>query len=319
MSATEVKRRHVHGVSTDAVELLTTRLTAKARTVTWQEVPEWQRDSTYILSGYRPENGSYMETFASLTFLHNETCNVYTHLIGALLLPFFAAGFMRVLSDPKLLNVSGIDYVMFGTFFFGAECCLLLSTLYHLMEPHSHRVERFWHKMDLMGIIIHTVGTFIPGVYYIFHCDPGLQKLHWGIMATSATATAAMISIPKLMTQRWRKLRLGAYVAIGASGFIPLLHGTALYGLEYMLEYSGMKWYTLELALYAIGAVFYGSRFPERLAPGRFDIWGGSHSIFHVFILCAMYLNAFALVQGFTSSRSLDICDIKAGHRARQW
>jgi len=37
--------------------------------------------------------------------------------------------------------------------------------------------------MDLLGIVILTVATFIPGIYYIFICEPGLQKLHWAIVS----------------------------------------------------------------------------------------------------------------------------------------
>lgn len=51
----------------------TTQSRAKARTVTWQEISEWQFDNKYILSGYRPEKADYLDIFTSLTFLHNET------------------------------------------------------------------------------------------------------------------------------------------------------------------------------------------------------------------------------------------------------
>ena len=51
---------------------------------------------------------------------------------------------------------------------------------------------------------------------------------------------------------------MGAYVALGASALIPPLHGVQLYGLEYMLQYSGMKWYLLELAFYSGGVSLYG-------------------------------------------------------------
>lgn len=187
MSGSEIKQRHVQGVTTATMEAPATRTTVKARTVTWNELPEWQRDNKFILSGYRPEKADYMEILASLTFLHNESCNVYTHLIGALLLPLIAAGVMPVLAEPQFLNVSGIDYVMFGIFFWCAECCLIFSATYHLVGPHSHEVEQFWHRMDLLGIVIVTVGTFIPGIYYIFTCDPGLQKLHWAIVSQLPT------------------------------------------------------------------------------------------------------------------------------------
>ncbi|KAI1779093.1 hemolysin-III protein [Hypoxylon cercidicola] len=318
MSGPEVKKRYVQGVSTSKVEASMTRPTAEARTVIWHETSEWQRDNKYILSGYRSEKADYLGIFASLTFLHNETCNVYTHLVGALLLPVMATAFMRVLSEPHFLNVSDTDYVMFGIFFWCAECCLILSATYHLVGPHSHDVEQFWHRMDLLGIVIVTVGTFIPGIYYIFTCEPGLQKLHWTIIIASGSATATLLSSPRFGTPRWRNAKVGAFVTLGASAFIPLLHGVQLYGLKYMLQYSGMKWYLLELVFYGSGVSLYAFRTPERFAPGKFDIWGSSHQIFHVSILCAMYIHAIALTQAFTACHTLDLCIIHAAHRAGQ-
>ncbi|OBT76498.1 hypothetical protein VF21_03947 [Pseudogymnoascus sp. 05NY08] len=302
------------------MEAPTTRPTAKARTTTWHEIPERQRDNKYILSGYRLEKADYLDIVTSLTFLHNETCNVYTHLVGALLLPLIATTFMRILSEPQFLNVLGTDYFMFGIFFWCAECCLIFSATYHLVGSHSHDVEQFWHRMDLLGIVIVTVGTFIPGIFYIFICEPGLQKLHWAIIVALGSTTAALISIPRFRTLRFRKVRVGAYFALGTSAFIPILHGVQLYGLEYMLQYSGMKWYLLELVFYGGGASLYGwqSRTPERFAPGKFDIWGSSHQIFHVSIMCAMYIHAIALLQAFTACHTLDICSIQAAHRAGQ-
>jgi adiponectin receptor len=157
----------------------------KTRTVTLQEISEWQLDNKYILSGYRPEKADYRQIFTSLTFLHNETCNVYTHLVGALLLPLIAPVFLRYLADPQYLNVSSMDYAMFGTYFSCAEICLVLSTTYHLMLSHSLHVEQFWHGMDLLGIVIVTVGTFYSAIYYIFFCEASLQKLHWAIVGLS--------------------------------------------------------------------------------------------------------------------------------------
>ena len=73
MSRPEIKKRPVQGVNTSTMAALTVRRTAEARTVTWLEISEWQRENKYILSGYRPEKADYLEILTSLTFLHNET------------------------------------------------------------------------------------------------------------------------------------------------------------------------------------------------------------------------------------------------------
>lgn len=57
-------------------------------------------------------------------------------------------------------------------------------------------------------------------------------------------------------------------------------------------------------------------RTPERLAPGTFDIWGSSHQIFHVAILCAMYTHVAALLQGFTTCHALDVCQLQGVSQA---
>lgn len=219
MSRPEMKKRHAKNVNTSIMGAFTT-LSTEARTVTWHQIPEWQRDNKYILSGYRQAKANYLEILASLTFLHNETCNVYTHLVGALLLPLIAVAFMRVLSEPQFLNVSETDYAMFGIYFLCAECCLVLSATFHLLAAHSHDVDQFWHRMDLLGIVIVIVGTFVPGIHYIFSCDPGLQKLHWGIVSPSDHSPSrshdmltSILDHSFWLHHRWSNFNTGAHNA----------------------------------------------------------------------------------------------------------
>jgi len=42
-------------------------------------------------------------------------------------------------------------------------------------------------------------------------------------------------------------------------------------------------------AFYIVGATIYMLKIPERFKPGRFDIWGSSHQIFHICILIASW------------------------------
>jgi predicted membrane channel-forming protein YqfA (hemolysin III family) len=132
------------------------------------------------------------DSLASLEFLHNETCNIYTHLVGALLLPIIADCCMATFSQPRFSGVHGMDYAMFGIFFLSAECCLILSTTYHLIGSYSHSVEQMWLRMDLFGIVIVTTGTFVPSIYYAFPCHPRLQRLYWTIVSHLSPLLAIM-------------------------------------------------------------------------------------------------------------------------------
>ena len=60
-----------------------------------------------------------------------------------------------------------------------------------------------------------------------------------------------------------------------------------------------MPYYFLEGAVYGLGAVFFALRIPESVWPGRFDIWGGSHQIFHVLVVVASMVHLYGVWDAF--------------------
>ncbi|KAK8106532.1 hypothetical protein PG999_009891 [Apiospora kogelbergensis] len=54
-----------------------------SRLLLFHKIPSWQQDNEYILSCYRPTSGSVWRSLTSLFYLHNQTVNAYSHLIGA--------------------------------------------------------------------------------------------------------------------------------------------------------------------------------------------------------------------------------------------
>ncbi len=66
-----------------------------------------------------------------------------------------------------------------------------------------------------------------------------------------------------------------------------------------MNKQSGMPFYLLEGLLLVLGAFFYGTRIPESLKPGRFDIWGCSHQVFHLLVVAATAVHAWGIVSAF--------------------
>jgi len=65
----------------------------------------------------------------------------------------------------------------------------------------------------------------------------------------------------------------GLFVALGLSGVIPAGHFVITDGLSHAFDYAALGWVILMAFLYIIGAVIYAARIPERIWPGRFDIW----------------------------------------------
>ena len=82
----------------------------------------------------------------------------------------------------------------------------------------------------------------------------------------------------------------GLFVALGLSGVIPAGHFVITDGLSHAFNYAALGWVILMAFLYITGAVIYAARVPERIWPGRFDIWVGFLQSFRTCIQCASFL-----------------------------
>ncbi|OIW23831.1 mPR-like GPCR protein [Coniochaeta ligniaria NRRL 30616] len=254
--------------------------------VTYDEIPAWYQDNDYILEGYRPVSGSASLSFASWLYIHNETVNIYTHLLPAVA---FLLGVWYVVDylHSNYADVTAVDELIFVFFLLTATACLGLSTTYHTLINHSFAVETFWLRLDFIGIVVLTLGSFVSGIYVSFWCEAAQRNIYWAMISMLGSLTIFLLVSPKFQGRRWRTLRTCTFVATGLSGFAPLVHGVTLFGLPQMLRQSGMPYYLTEGALYILGVTVYATRFPECLSPGRFDIYGSSHQIFHVLVVAA--------------------------------
>lgn len=71
-----------------------------------------------------------------------------------------------------------------------------------------------------------------------------------------------------------------------------------------MQKTVSLNWVLLQGALYIIGAGLYAARFPERVRPGKFDIWGSSHQLFHILVVLAATAHLVGLVKAFDYEHS---------------
>jgi adiponectin receptor len=134
-------------------DTLTNHLETKAKetlTVLWNDIPDWLQDNQHIHSGYRPASNSYSTSFASLTHLHNESVNIYTHLIGAVL-ALLAGVYAHSTLRPRYEQATQQDVLMFSCFFGGAVACLGMSATYHTISNHSEGVAKLGNKLDYLG------------------------------------------------------------------------------------------------------------------------------------------------------------------------
>lgn len=143
----------------------------------WDELQSWQKDNQYILAHYRPASYSYHVSFQSLFYLHNESVNIHSHLLGVSVFLFIAF----IDYAFAVHSVSGSDILAFGCFVLGAVFCLSMSATFHTISNHSPLVNRLGNQLDYVGIVALIVGSFVPSIYYGFYCDPVLQKVYWAM------------------------------------------------------------------------------------------------------------------------------------------
>ncbi|GLI73289.1 hypothetical protein PoHVEF18_001504 [Penicillium ochrochloron] len=280
----------------------------------WDDLPSWQRDNHHIHTGYRPASSSFLASFQSLSYLHNESVNIYTHLLPGL--AAIPAGYQlhRVLT-PRYQTADDSDIAAFACFFAGAAFCLGMSATYHTISNHSPRVARIGNALDYIGIVGLIVGSFVPSVFYGFYCVPTLQHRYWTMICTIGLGCVCVSVVPQFRTPRWRPFRASMFVGMGLSAVFPVLHGVALFGVERMRQQIGLGWLLLQGFLYILGASIYAARVPERLRPGQFDLFGHSHQIFHVLVVCAAVAHLTGLLKAFDyrHSGSAEVCQIPRG------
>lgn len=297
-----LRQRHgqATGLEKDAPKKQATKViqVEAQRTVHWDELPQWLRDNQHIISGYRPASASFRKSFHSLTYVHNETVNIYSHLLPSLFTAPAAYLFYRALSD-RYDTASNADVAAFSCFFAGAAFCLGMSALYHTVNNHSPLVARVGNACDYVGIVGLITGSFVPSVYYGFYCMPGFQKLYWSMICFLGLGCATVSVTPRFRTPEWRPFRATMFVFLGSSAVFPVCHGIVASGLGQMQKQIGLSWVLLQGFLYILGAVIYAMRVPEKIWPGRFDILGSSHQIFHVLVVLAAVSHFTGLLRAF--------------------
>lgn len=130
-------------------------------------------------------------------------------------------------------------------------------------------------------------------------CDPTGPQSNIIQILSLGLITSVLVVHPNLQGLKWRAFRVCAFVCTGLSGFAPLANGLILHGWEQMWRQSGMPYYLLEGALLVLGALFYAARCPESVKPGKFDIWGQSHQIFHVLVVLATVVHLVGIWEAF--------------------
>uniref|UniRef100_A0A0K0DTD2 ADIPOR-like receptor IZH1 n=1 Tax=Strongyloides stercoralis TaxID=6248 RepID=A0A0K0DTD2_STRER len=259
--------------------------------INFENLPDWLKDNQFIRSGYRPPSGSMKYVFFSLIQYHNETINIWTHLVGSIM---FISACIWVMSRPNNLVPSNVKLI-FLPFFLGSILCMTCSASFHLFFFKSQKFGAIFSKLDYSGIALLIIGSFIPWLYLVFQCHIHLVILYI-VMITVMGVLAIIVSLfDKFAQPRYRPLRAGIFLTMGLSAIFPGIHLLLIESWEIIVEKELLKWNIIMGSLYVIGALQYALRIPERFFMGKFDYLFHSHQFFHIFVVLAAFIHFYGI------------------------
>ncbi|XP_063850785.1 progestin and adipoQ receptor family member 3-like isoform X3 [Scylla paramamosain] len=171
------------------------------------------------------------------------------------------------------------------------QVCMLLSSLYHTLNCRSEESCRRWLSYDIFGISASFLAIFLSGIYYGFWCPEylGVRNTYMALVGCLFLGAMTFLLNPKLMGSEWDNTRVALFTGWAVSGLLPLahwmyIHGGFNHGIVQVFLPRIIVMYIISGA-----AVFvYLGKIPERYFPGRFDIVGSSHQLWHLIVVAAL-------------------------------
>lgn len=282
----------------------------KSKLYYYHELDEWQQDNHFIRSGYVKETSSYKECFNSLLYLHNESMNIYTHLIPSLfvlLAIIYYVNYELPIYDNYLGCWEKLNFIHFGI---AATACLLISSVYHCVKSHSQMVSKKGNKYDYFGIVILITCSLNSVILFAFYDEPFWRYFFVVTFFSLGTICTVLTLDPRFSSNTYRPMRSLMFIIFGLSGILPILVAIRIHGYAKAVEMCCANWLVLEGISYISGAVLYAMRVPERFthkdedqtsllrnpSSGKFDIFGHSHQIFHIMVVIGAFCHWKALV-----------------------
>lgn len=261
----------------------------RRRCVRYHEVPLFLRDNEYLLKGYRT-SATFWDCVDSLFFRHNETFNIWSHLIGAAIYLYLV---LHINVFHEWAHDALEHRVVFSLFLGSAAMCCIFSTTYHTFGCMNQRVFRVLLKLDYIGISLLIGSSICIVCYYCYYCEPFWQRIYVSLTLFLLAFGSIVSSLDQFYRAEHRVMRATVFFLMGASGIIPIVHLHSTVGIGHFWKEGIAAWFLLMMVSYSIGTVVFAARIPERWSPGYFDRCFHSHTYMHI---CVLIAAAFHLV-----------------------
>lgn len=244
------------------------------------QVPEHFHEH-FIISGYRHPKSTPFQCILSVFDATNETLNFWTHFLPS----WYFLWILRDLSDTLDFKHDSYTWPLLAYMF---VCIIfpLASATAHTFNTMSDLARHICFFMDYGALSIFSLGVAIAYRAYCFPSD--LRNTWFGhhytdmALINSVICTIASCQTRFMPPSTLRKvMRLGAFAWPYCYDSIPILYRLFLCNPHECLLQSQFI-HARQFVFALLAAFLYASHLPERLNPGRFDIIGHSHQLFHV-------------------------------------
>lgn len=266
----------------------------------YDELPIPWRVNPHIHQGYRFRD-TKLGCVQSMFNFSNEFVNIWTHGLGFFVVLAIAFYFYPTSATFSLSTKT--DVFIAALFFFAACKCLVCSTIWHTMNCVADQtlLERF-ACVDYTGIGLLIAASIMTTEYTAFYCEPVSR---WIYITTTGVLGVLGVILPwhpyfNRADMAW--LRVGFFIGLGATGFLPVFQIMYTRGAQEALElYAGSN-LVKSLSVYVLGACVYASKVPERWLPGYFDYFGNAHNLWHLAVLGGILYHYVAMQEFFSGA-----------------
>jgi len=275
----------------------------------YDEIPEWYKDNQYILTQYRDVDKGYLYYLKSILKIHNETMNIWTHLIGAMM--FIGIGIYSNFHFD--LKHYWSQYLCINVYLLSIFITFLFSSVMHIFYPKSREICKHLQKLDYIGINIQIFSSMATFIYYAFYCEKEIQIVYYILILVTGILNTVITTLTILTEYRYRWVRMTSFITCIVLFLVPIIHRSLLINknvLEKNSFHEELIYFTISTIIFIISLLVFAFRIPEKLSPGLFDICLHSHQIFHILVV----IGSFILYMGFINVMNKDnsiICQLR--------
>ena len=249
-----------------------------------------------ILTGYREAYQPWIYYLKSLFWIHNETGNIYTHLLSPLFTLAMVYYFSKNIDFYTNQSAHGmLVFIVTAIFMF------LLSATAHLLHSKSEMTHYIMYCLDYFGIAQFAYGQGIM-LYYcsgneLFYKTVGKSfPIVVALFASNATICKVMArTLYEKHNPKRKLLQVSSGVLCFFVGESPILFRlySCMMQNNFFCDVKSTFYHSLANVFSLLCVLLFSLHQPEKAYPGKFDIWGHGHQWFHIAVnggvICISY------------------------------